>query len=495
MEALLDPLDPQPLLAGRRLVRRLGTGHRWSAYSTVLRDSTATPRDVSRPTRPSLAADAVLLRARADEAERGLWRRAAILSRLDHPHILRLLDVAEDTGGLPCLLVERLSGGNLAELLCRRETIAPGEAVTILAPIVDAVRAAHVVGIAHGSVSPMAVMFAADGRPVLSGWSEARGVEGAVRHEGGMLPAHPDFVADWAGVGHLIDNVLRATSLGETAAVSAWIEEAAPGLADHELSNRLQQRIHGLARPLPVLLDRDTGPQGSAAAAVRSSVGATPRPQAPMTRRAAASERRLRGTLRRGRARGSRDPLDDQRPGTARSGASSMFALLARRPRPVLGAIGACAALVAGTMMLLPSDGAETLPETEAAPHDPAPTEAAIEPELAADVVLGADPVPAAIELSARRERCRDEEPTSECILSYAERGSAFHDTETTGPTLGPVDTTALELVDRQGDAAILRGTALVIDGVAGHEERQPVTLLLMRGETGWRLREIFTAA
>lgn len=517
METLLDPLDPQPLLAGRRLVRRLGTGRRWSAYSTVLRDDGLAPDGMSGPGRPALAADAVLLRARADAAERGLWRRAAVLSRLDHPHILRLLDVAEDASGLPCLLVERLSGGTLAELLRRRETMAPGEAVTILAPIVDAVRAAHLVGIAHGDVTPMAVVFAADGRPVLSGWSEARTVEGAVRRGGGTLPGQPEFVADWVGVGRLVDNVLRATSVGESTAVSDWIAEAAPGLADHELSNRLQQRIHGLARPLPVLLDREADPPISAAAAVRSSADAGQRPQIPTTRRAAAAERRQRGTGRRGRARTRGRRPDDHRLGgatttTAIPEGTTRYTVLARRPRLLLGAIGACAVLVVGTMILLPSERAETLPEpasfiepprpeqtngsaNEAAPYDPAPTEAVLEPESAPDVVLGADPIPAAIELSARRERCRGEQAsTSDCILDYAEQGSAFHDTESTGPTLGPIDTTGLELIDRQGDAAVLRGLTLAIDGAGGDEERQPVTLLMVRGETGWRLREIFTA-
>lgn len=529
MEALLDPHDPQSLIAGRRLVRRLGSGRRWTAYSTVLRDGSLPADGPPGPGRPALAADAVLLRARADAAERGLWRRAAILSKLEHPHILRLLDVAEDVGGLPCLLVERLPGGSLAELLRRRGTIAPGEAVTILAPIVDAVRAAHLADIAHGGITPAAVAFAGDGRPVLSGWSDACAVEGPAGRRIGTPHTEPEFVADWLAVGRLVDGVLRATSLGDTADVAAWIAETASGLADHELANRLQQRIHALARPLPVLLDRVAEPHLSAAAAFRSWSDTAADAAAPLTRRAVVAERRQRGLAARARVRirGARlrrhhrsmdEPAAPTEPATPTERTTltertTRPATAARRRRLVLGAVGASVALVTGALLLLPSgDGGsasepvavvdppaaadEQGPASSVDPAEPGPPADAAGQASSEGAVLGSDPVLAAVELGARRDRCRSGPAAESCVLDYAEHGSAFHDAEVTRDAIGPVDPTGLELVDRQGDAAVIRGTVQgVPDDAGAHEERQPVTLLVVRGETGWRLREIFTAA
>lgn len=523
MEALLDPHDPQAMIAGRRLVRRLGSGRRWTAYSTVLRDGTRPTDGAPESGRPALAADAVLLRARADAAERGLWRRAAILSKLEHPHILRLLDVAEDVGGLPCLLVERLPGGSLAELLRRRGTIAPGEAVTILAPIVDAVRAAHLADIAHGGITPTTVAFACDGRPVLSGWSDACAVEGPAGHRIGTPRTEPEFVADWLAVGRLVDGVLRTTSLGDTVDVSTWIAEAAPGLADHELANRLQQRIHALARPLPVLLERVAEPPLSAAVALRTWSDAAADAAAPLTRRAVAEERRQRGLAARTRVRirGARlrrhhrsmdDPAAPTEPATPTEW-TTRPSTAARRRRLILGAVGASVALVTGALLLLPSDddGSASEPAAVADPPAAANGEGSVSSDDPAepgppadaegqasneDAILGSDPVLAAVELGARRDRCRSGPAAESCVLGYAEYGSAFHDAEITGDAIGPVDPAGLELVDRQGDAAVIRGSVQGgTDDAGTYEERQPVTLLVVRGETGWRLREIFTAA
>ncbi|WP_285027804.1 hypothetical protein [Plantibacter sp. ME-Dv--P-122b] len=507
MERLPDPSATTTRVAGRRLVRRLGEGREWTAYSTVL--AQAGSAHGGRTDQAAPAGDAVLLRARADAAERDLWRRAAILSRLDHPHIVRLVDVAEDPAGLPCLLVERLAGGTLGELLRRRESIAPGEAVTILAPLVDAIRAAHLSGISHGSISASAVRFADDGRPVLSGWSGAAPVDHQTI-DSGLGRTAPAFAADWTAFAGLMDGVLQATDLDEAPSTVAWAE-VVPELADHEIANRLQQRIHALARPLPVLLDRVDPPSASPADAIRASADRAQRTAPlPASRRAALESRR--------RSRPSASTL--RRHLAWRSGRGTRVAAAARstplvdggprRRRLVIGAAGAAAALVSAAMVFLPSedpstaiaptpagsaglDGPVPAPITTVAPPAATPMQTADESD-AVDVVTGDDPEAAARELVRRRDQCRT---TGEegCLWDSVERGSPFDDDEHFGVGIGSIDAASLDLVDRQGDAAILRGTAEppeTDEAAAGR--RQPVTLLVVRGETGWRLREVFTA-
>ncbi|KQM15157.1 hypothetical protein ASF83_03935 [Plantibacter sp. Leaf171] len=507
METTIDPSDAAVTVAGRRLVRRLGTGQEWTAYSTVPVEVQPGGRGggVLAPT----VADAVLLRARADAAERSLWRRAAILSRLDHPHIVRLIDVAEDPGGLPCLLVERLAGGTLGELLRRRESIAPGEAVTILAPLVDAVRAAHLAGISHGGIAATAVSFAADGRPVLAGWSQAVAVD-RPGLSGGTGQPDPAFVEDWSAFSRLMDGVLRSTPSADQPETESWVAEVAPGLADHEIANRLQQRIHALARPLPVLLDRIDPPTGTAADEIRAAVehDRAMRSTAPPTRRAVAEARRRTPLTTRLRQRidvrgghRSREASAD-RPAVRRSGPP--------RRRLILGGAGMAVVLASTAMVLLPPEvpstadagSSEQQPSTVQAPSSaPAPV-----PSVQADAaeageggegdeaVEGDDPLAAARALVLRRDQCRSSSDAT-CLWEAVEPGSPFGDEEQVGDGIGSIEAATLELVDRQGDAAVLRGTGegVATDGGAT-KRRQPVTLLVVRGETGWRLREVFTA-
>lgn len=504
MERLPDPSGTTTRLAGRRLVRRLGEGREWTAYSTVLADADATGCG-SRADRRGPSSDAVLLRARADAAERSLWRRAAILSRLDHPHIVRLVDVAEDPNGLPCLLVERLAGGTLGELLRRRESIAPGEAVTILAPLVDAVRAAHLSGIGHGGIGASAVRFADDGRPVLTGWSRAAPVD----HQspvGGLGRTAPAFAADWAAFAELMDGVLQATNPDGAPSTTAWADELVMELADHEFANRLQQRIHALARPLPVLLDRVDPPSASPAEAIRASAdrGQRTTPALPTRRATIESRRRSRPVARLRR----RLPWRPSRGGPAVADRPAPAVdVRPRRRRLVIGAAGAAAVLVSAAMVFLPSEGASTAiaPTPSDSPvavseptTSPTPAEETSTPPTdqagAVDAVTGDDPVAAARELVSRRDRCQASGEQG-CVWDSVERGSPFDDDERLGIGIGSIDAASLDLVDRQGDAVVLRGTA---EPPAGDEtaagRRQPVTLLVVRGETGWRLREVFTA-
>lgn len=106
-----------------------------------------------------------VLRAGA-EADSAL-RESTLLRRLDHPHVVRLIDVVECGGG-PVLVLERAAGGSLAALVGARGPLDPGEVVTMLAPLAGALADLHERGLVHGDVSPGNVLFADDGRPLLA---------------------------------------------------------------------------------------------------------------------------------------------------------------------------------------------------------------------------------------------------------------------------------------------------------------------------------------
>lgn len=105
-------------------------------------------------------------------------REAALLGGLDHPHLVRLIEVVHQPqrGGATrvALVLELLAGGSLAALLARRGRLRPGEVVTAIAPVAAALAHAHGSGVVHGDLSPGNIVFTAEGRPVLTDLGVAR---------------------------------------------------------------------------------------------------------------------------------------------------------------------------------------------------------------------------------------------------------------------------------------------------------------------------------
>ena len=113
----------------------------------------------------------------AGEPERQA-REAALLGGLDHPHLVRLIEVVHQPqrGGATrvALVLELLAGGSLAALLARRGRLRPGEVVTAIAPVAAALAHAHGNGVVHGDLAPGNIVFTAEGRPVLTDLGVAR---------------------------------------------------------------------------------------------------------------------------------------------------------------------------------------------------------------------------------------------------------------------------------------------------------------------------------
>ena len=109
---------------------------------------------------------------REDDASR-LEREASILAELDHPHIVRVLEVVQDGDGV-ALAMQFAPGGSLADLLAERGRLTPGQVVAVAAPIADALASAHRRGVLHGDVKPANVLFTSDGEPLLTDFGVAR---------------------------------------------------------------------------------------------------------------------------------------------------------------------------------------------------------------------------------------------------------------------------------------------------------------------------------
>jgi hypothetical protein len=164
------------------LLGRGGSGQVWRAR----------PRGGGTP-----VAVKVLVRGDPERQE----REAALLSELDHPHLVRLHEVVRhEVRGGPAevaLVLDLLAGGSLAALLARRGRLRPGEVITTVAPVAAALAHAHDRGVVHGDLSPGNVVFTAEGRPVLTDLGTARLVGDTARAE--VTPAYVDPVVARGG--------------------------------------------------------------------------------------------------------------------------------------------------------------------------------------------------------------------------------------------------------------------------------------------------------
>ncbi|MGW5358669.1 serine/threonine protein kinase [Actinopolymorpha pittospori] len=103
-----------------------------------------------------------------DQAARDEVRRlVSLVDILGHPHLLRIQD-SLPFGDELVLVLDHADGGSLDQLLNGRGALDPGEVVTAVAPVAEALAAAHERGLVHGDVTPEHILFTADGRPLLA---------------------------------------------------------------------------------------------------------------------------------------------------------------------------------------------------------------------------------------------------------------------------------------------------------------------------------------
>lgn len=115
------------------------------------------------PAGPKLSADE---RKRVEEA---FVRQAQAAGRLQHPHIVTVFD-AGLSHAFGFLVIERINGRPLHELLAGGLRPAFVQCASIGARIADAIECAHANGVAHGHLGPQHVYLQADGSPKVSGF-------------------------------------------------------------------------------------------------------------------------------------------------------------------------------------------------------------------------------------------------------------------------------------------------------------------------------------
>jgi calcium/calmodulin-dependent protein kinase I len=93
-----------------------------------------------------------------DDDEMALQLEVEILSQIDHPNVVRLVEIFDEAEVL-YLVMELMSGGELFDRIVEKEAYTEKEAAETLRPIVDAIRYCHEQDIIHRDLKPENLLY------------------------------------------------------------------------------------------------------------------------------------------------------------------------------------------------------------------------------------------------------------------------------------------------------------------------------------------------
>ena len=226
-------------------------------------------------------------------ARQRVRREAAALATLDHPGVVRLLDVVDDGDDI-VLVMPFLGGGTLTDRVHAHGPM-PTPLVAVLADqLLGALAAAHRAGIVHRDIKPANVLFDEVGTAYLTDFGVATmrdATSGLTATE--VVVGTPEFMAPEQARGE------RATPASDVFSLGATLRYAATGTPPYGrgdprviLNRTAEGKIDRLPPELPrdlreqlgPMLDRRPERRPTAAAASRGGAGGT-RLSAPVRRR------------------------------------------------------------------------------------------------------------------------------------------------------------------------------------------------------------------
>ncbi len=158
-----------------------------------------------------------------DRARQRVRREAEALARLDHPGIVRLLDVVDDGDDL-VLVMPYLGGGTLADQVQAYGPLSTAQVLHLADQLLDALAAAHRQGVVHRDIKPGNVLFDLDGRAHLTdfGIASFRDATSGLTVTGTVVGT-PEFMAPEQARGE------RATPASDVFSLGATLLYAATG--------------------------------------------------------------------------------------------------------------------------------------------------------------------------------------------------------------------------------------------------------------------------
>jgi eukaryotic-like serine/threonine-protein kinase len=195
---------PQTSVDGRyRLQRQIGSGATarvWLAFDTVLERPVAV-KMLEAP----IGGD-------RDHIER-FRREARAVARIQHPHIVGVLDTGEHDG-VPYIVLEYVEGETLKERIRRVGRLTIPEAVAFTIEIARALEAAHGRGIVHRDIKPQNILLHPENGAKVADFGIARSSQDEALTVGGRVLGTTDYVSPEQALGHEVTGQSDIYSLG-----------------------------------------------------------------------------------------------------------------------------------------------------------------------------------------------------------------------------------------------------------------------------------------
>src|SRR5438045_3134526 len=147
-----------------------------------------------------------------DQLER-FRREARSVARLNHPHVVTVIDAGEDQG-CPYIVFEYIAGETLKERIRRLGRLPVPEALAYAIEIARALQAAHMEMLVHRDVKPQNVLLDADGRAKVTDFGIARSLEGESLTLAGRVLGTTDYVSPEQALGQEVTPQSDIYSLG-----------------------------------------------------------------------------------------------------------------------------------------------------------------------------------------------------------------------------------------------------------------------------------------
>ncbi|MEM6990493.1 MAG: serine/threonine-protein kinase [Myxococcota bacterium] len=195
----------------------------------------------------------------AQKARFLLEARAA--SRLQHPGIVEVIDFGSTTSGLPFIVMEYLSGEDLAERLDRDGAMEWAPACALIVQVLEALEAAHAHGVVHRDIKPENCFLSR----AVSGSETVKLVDFGIAKvltevsgagpltQRGELLGTPQYMSPEQALGRAIDE------RSDVYAVGILLYEVLSGTPPFDEGTPMEVLTHQITKPPPPLRERAPG--------------------------------------------------------------------------------------------------------------------------------------------------------------------------------------------------------------------------------------------
>lgn len=178
------------------------------------------------------------------------FRELRTAASVDSPHVVRVVEIGEQP--VPFLVMERLEGNTLAEILRERHTLPPGDVVELVEHVGIGITAAGKAGVVHRDLKPQNIFRHHAVWKILD-FGVARAMEHGDTLTAGHLVGTPSYMSSEQASGGTVDH---RTDLYALAAVAYRALTGHPPFSSADIAETLYRVVH--TRPTrPTLLAPD----------------------------------------------------------------------------------------------------------------------------------------------------------------------------------------------------------------------------------------------